>query len=287
MSVIVIGPTPIPAPLTSEKSLTPPIQLHSLTNHQDMPAHKQTNDASESIDITKEPYGIDRPFLAADPQVAQIALAQDDSKPQAAMVVSDGTRAQRAFWLLCTVLSVAMGIYALQYWGLEFFVPDNIAANKYKTGWLVLHATAAACALFLGPAQFVTSLRRRKPKLHRYMGRAYAFACCTSGGAALVLAVGASTGPVSAVGFFLLGTCWIITTVMGVVQARRWLIPSHRRWMIRSFALALSALTLRIYIPIGIKITGGDFDRAYRGIAWACWVPNLIAAEIYIRMTNK
>jgi len=253
----------------------------------------QASVATESISksMGEKTQISDVPLLTIDHplQTTTITAGQANaaSQPLSAPVRSDGTRGQRAFWLLCAILSVAMGIYALQYWGLELFVPENIAANKYKTGWLVLHATAAACALFIGPAQFVPSLRRSRPTLHRYMGRAYAFACCTAGGAALPLAVGASTGPVSGVGFFLLGMSWILTTVLGVVQARRGLIPSHRRWMIRSFALALSALTLRMYIPIGIKITGGEFDPAYRVIAWVCWVPNLIAAEVYIRTAHE
>ena len=40
-------------------------------------------------------------------------------------------------------------------------------------------------------------------------------------------------------------------------------------------------MTLRLYLPI-VGIMDWDFLTAYRIIAWAAWVPNLIVAELYI-----
>jgi hypothetical protein len=48
--------------------------------------------------------------------------------------------------------------------------------------------------------------------------------------------------------------------------------------MIRSYALCLAAVTLRIYIPVGLA-AGIDYSTSYPAIAWLCWVPNLLAAE--------
>jgi hypothetical protein len=48
--------------------------------------------------------------------------------------------------------------------------------------------------------------------------------------------------------------------------------------MIRSYALCLAAVTLRLYLPLSGAI-GIPFDDAYPAIAWLCWVPNLVAAE--------
>ena len=55
----------------------------------------------------------------------------------------------------------------------------------------------------------------------------------------------------------------------------------HERWMIRSFSLTFAAVTLRLYIPIGM-IAGFPFNQAYVAIAWLCWVPNLMAAELFL-----
>jgi hypothetical protein len=56
----------------------------------------------------------------------------------------------------------------------------------------------------------------------------------------------------------------------------------HRAWMIRSFALTFAAVTLRIYLPI-LEQLPVPFEDGYRAISFLCWVPNLLAAELYLR----
>lgn len=52
--------------------------------------------------------------------------------------------------------------------------------------------------------------------------------------------------------------------------------------MIRSYALILAAVALRFQIP-GAIISGIGFTTAYPVIAWACWVPNALVAEWFVR----
>jgi hypothetical protein len=52
--------------------------------------------------------------------------------------------------------------------------------------------------------------------------------------------------------------------------------------MIRSFALTLAAVTLRIYLPLAM-IAGLDFATAYPVIAWLSWMPNLVVAQLLVR----
>jgi len=51
--------------------------------------------------------------------------------------------------------------------------------------------------------------------------------------------------------------------------------------MIRSWALTLSAVTLRLYLS-AIPVLGLDFVDAYRAISFLCWVPNLLLAEAWL-----
>jgi hypothetical protein len=69
---------------------------------------------------------------------------------------------------------------------------------------------------------------------------------------------------------------------MAFIRIRVRDLVSHREWMIRSFALTLAAVTLRIYLPVSL-LSGVEFLDAYPVIAWACWVPNLLIAEAVIR----
>jgi hypothetical protein len=51
--------------------------------------------------------------------------------------------------------------------------------------------------------------------------------------------------------------------------------------MIRSFALTLAAVTLRLQMPAAF-ILGLDMAVAYPAIAFLCWVPNLAIAELVL-----
>ena len=76
----------------------------------------------------------------------------------------------------------------------------------------------------------------------------------------------------------MLAITWLITTAMAYLRVRQGDIVRHRMWMVRSYALTLAAVTLRIYLPI-TQIKGIPFESAYPVIAWMCWVPNLLLAE--------
>jgi hypothetical protein len=71
---------------------------------------------------------------------------------------------------------------------------------------------------------------------------------------------------------------WFATTAMAYTQIRARNIAAHQQWMIRSYALTLAAMMLRLYVPSAV-VAGIPFESAYPLISWLCWVPNLIVAE--------
>jgi uncharacterized membrane protein len=145
-----------------------------------------------------------------------------------------------------------------------------------------VHAAAAATALLVGPIQFRSQLRAGRPKLHRVLGRVYVTGCLVGGATGLLLALGATTGRVSTAGFGSLALVWLFATAMAWRLAVRRELARHREWMIRSFALTFAAVTLRVYLPIA-QTMPVELEDAYRAISFLCWVPNLIAAEVYVR----
>lgn len=188
---------------------------------------------------------------------------------------------RRAPYALMLLLAVYVAVVALRYLlpGMPGGAPP-IIANRFADPFLPLHAGAAAAALLLGPFQFWSRPDGRRALWHRLTGALYIAACLVGGGAGLVLALGTIAGPVAMTGFGLLGLSVIYTTGQGLrtVLARRY--AEHRRWMIRSFSLILAAVTLRLYLPAA-ALLGYDFMPAYVVISWLCWVPNLIAAELF------
>jgi hypothetical protein len=119
------------------------------------------------------------------------------------------------------------------------------------------------------------------------MGRTYVTACVIGGTAGASIALFSEAGPVAGTGFLVLGVLWVSTTLLAWRAAFQRRYVDHERWMIRSFALTLAAVTLRIYLPLGIMLNQGDFYTPYRAIAWLCWVPNLIIAEMWLRSRSR
>lgn len=148
------------------------------------------------------------------------------------------------------------------------------------------HVIFAPVALALVPFQLWQGLRNRRPIVHRVLGRLYGLAILISGASGLWLAATTMAGPVAAFGFGLLAVLWLGTTGRGISLAIRGDRVAHRRWMIRSIALTLAAVTLRIQIPMGMMLDI-PFDTAYPAIAWLCWVPNLIVAEMIVRWPRR
>jgi hypothetical protein len=181
-----------------------------------------------------------------------------------------------------------MGVagYAYQYLLPHMAIPPNIGSNPMARPWLFVHAGFAATAMLIAPFQFVRSVRNQYPNVHRWLGRGYVTACLLGGAAGFLLALGSTAGPVARMGFAGLAIAWLATTIIAWSLAWRRRFAEHRAWMIRSFALTFAAVTLRIYLPLAM-ITGLSFMPAYRAIAWLCWVPNLIAAELYLLAENQ
>lgn len=178
---------------------------------------------------------------------------------------------------LCAVIALYSMRYLLGSQGPEF-----IMANLFRRPWLVIHVAGATLALLVGSLQFLRRIRRERPVVHRWVGRIYVAGCIIGGVAGLILATGASSGPIATAGFGLLAIAWIATTSFAWRAAVQGRFAEHRAWMIRSFALTCAAVTLRLYLLIlfGLPI---PFVQGYRAISFLCWVPNLIVAEYYLR----
>jgi uncharacterized membrane protein len=192
------------------------------------------------------------------------------------------SKVSTALWAVLAILSLGIALGSYRYLLPNTpGIPTDVAKNLMRHPWLAIHASLAATALILGPIQFIPRLRAARPRLHRWTGRIYIVACLTGGSAGLLLAWGTDAGPVAQFGFGALAVSWIFCTARAwrLAVARRFV--EHRRWMVRSFALTFAAVTLRLYLPIA-PLLGYPFMDGYRIISWMCWVPNLLAAELYL-----
>lgn len=165
-------------------------------------------------------------------------------------------------------LRIKQQYIGIDHWRIAFFI----------------HVYASLWVLLAGFTQFSAWIQRHNPGLHRTMGYIYvADILLITGPAGLIMGFYANGGDLSRVAFVLLALFWIFFTAMALVKARQKDFKAHRYYMIRSFALTLSALTLRAW-KYAITNTM-DHVRpmdVYRIVAWAGWGLNLIFAEILI-----
>src|SRR5215207_4485788 len=199
----------------------------------------------------------------------------------------------RTEWVLVTIGAVLMLLLAARYFFLDL---DAAAANPDETilrelylkrpVGLYIHAFAMMFPLIIGPAQFF--LRRLTPEarrakylpLHRWLGRICVSGALIGGLSGLYLAIYASGGFVSALGFGLLAVLLLTFTSIAYLRIRAGNEFSHKEWMTRSYALIFAAVTLRLQLGIYLGAFGIEEMAAYQATAWSSWVPNLIVAEI-------
>jgi uncharacterized membrane protein len=182
--------------------------------------------------------------------------------------------------LALSIAAYAVLVYALSPLGSAVH-PDMMASFLTHKLGIYSHVFASAVALALGPLQFLTPLRQRFARVHRWTGRIYLGVGVLVGGVSgLYMAMHAFGGMVAKLGFASLAVLWLYTGLRAFLAIRRGAVIEHRRWMIRNFSLTFAAVTLRIYLPASM-IAGIPFEHAYPVIAWLSWIPNLLIAEIF------
>lgn len=159
---------------------------------------------------------------------------------------------------------------------------DYIGMWHYKLAFFV-HVFSALFVLLAGYTQFSDSFRIKFPRVHRRLGWFYVIVTLFfAGPLGLIIGIYANGGTSSKIAFCLLAFLWMLFTLMAVIHAMRKKMISHRAWMIRSFALALSAITLRAWKYILVALFHPKPMDAYQIVAWLGWTLNLVIAELII-----
>lgn len=199
----------------------------------------------------------------------------------------------RTAWGFMLFLAVGISVYASSFFAMNadqgiLSLKDPELLNNlilYRIPFLV-HVAGGILALCIGPLQFFAPLRNKRMKLHRTLGKIYILAILFAGLSGIPISLTTEGGWIARIGFCCLALTWLYTTGQGYWQIRQGNVQAHQQWMMRSYAATFAAVTLRIILPILLGVLRWDFDTAYATIAWACWVPNLLVVEWYIRRTS-
>lgn len=185
-------------------------------------------------------------------------------------------------WLLLLAVLGAYYLYrAVDY---RFLHAGRLGPGLFdKQLWFVAHAVLALPVIFGAPLQFIPALRRARPRLHRLVGKTYVFGASLA--AVLAIYLGATIEyEGSRLSIVLTGLLWLVFTLAAWRTAVRKDFAAHRAFMVRSYAMALVLVWLRLMYDfqdsLFFYVTDPDMRDATR--EWASWVVPLLVVEAYL-----
>ncbi len=149
------------------------------------------------------------------------------------------------------------------------------------------HVLGGIVCFLTGPFLLWNRLLARLPKLHRWLGRVYGVAVLGwAGPTGIYLACHAKGGAPGRAAFLLLGLLWWGSTARGVqaIVARR--TAEHRRWMLRSYAVALSAVYFRM-AHAALFWAGLPDEPNYIASLWFSLAASLAVGEALVRRSPE
>lgn len=176
-------------------------------------------------------------------------------------------------------LDTNVGFLRIKQWVFRDF--EGPLSSVWITAFFV-HAMTSVLALLAGFTQFFRKLLHTK--IHRYMGFVYIVVILgLSGPSGFIMGLFANGGVVSIIAFTLLSIFWWYLTFKAFTSIQQRDFEKHAKFMYRSYALTLSALTLRLwkYLIVNYLYEMPPMDL-YRLVGWLGWVPNLLIAEYLI-----
>lgn len=199
--------------------------------------------------------------------------------------------AATTWFIVTTIGQWAFGIYIVAFYGTstasgELERWNEVLPHGYVkgdwTGNLVvgMHVLLAAILVFGGPLQLLPFLRRRVPRIHRWLGRIYVTTAVmvAAGGFAMVWTRGAVGDQIQHVSISI-QTCYIIIfALLAWRYARARQFDEHRKWAMRLFMVVSGVWFFRIGLMCWLVMNGGPagFDpRTFSG-------PFLTALAVFV-----
>jgi hypothetical protein len=200
---------------------------------------------------------------------------------------------QMLFWVPVAAFSLLLIYNTLPYFSFskEFsFIEERsllFKSNIYNTSFYI-HIAAGALCILAALIQFSRYILRKSKPIHRFSGKIYVF---------VVLFLAAPTGlylSFFAKGsfweralFMFMASWWFVTTLYGLTTIHKKNILAHKIWMMRSYSMAMTAVTFRLY-HIVFYLLNWDHLENYELSLWISVIGNMLFAEwiIYRKSRN-
>ena len=154
----------------------------------------------------------------------------------------------------------------------------------------LLHIVPSLLFVLLIPLQFVTSLRRRHPRLHRWIGRVTLTLGAVVGISALRLSADPVGGIVEASATIFFGIFFLFALGKAWWHIRNRRVDLHREWVTRMVAIALGVATTRPVMAVFFAtrpLTGLTPAQFFGPAMWIGFVSTYLAGAAWITYTRS
>lgn len=186
-----------------------------------------------------------------------------------------------------------MILITLQYIPIDFGAAflgvkeEEIKLTHYQIAFFT-HVYTSIFVLIFGITQFSVYIRNKFAPLHRGLGKAYVLLVLLfAAPSGLIMGYYGNGGISSQISFCLLAVLWFWFTLKAYTSIRKRNFVAHRNYMILSYALTLSAISLRLFKWILSNTLELPPMDMYRIVSWAGWVFNLGVALLIIKWDEK
>lgn len=151
-----------------------------------------------------------------------------------------------------------------------------------------LHRLGGSLLVVAGLLQFSDGLRRTRPRLHRATGWVYVPLAVLAGlSGAFMAFTHPFGGALEVVPSVVFGGALVVVTLVALALARRRRFEAHREWMVRSFAIVLGPMTIRLVYPPFWLLLGVPERQTIWITFWIGWLVNVAVAEAWIRARRR
>lgn len=200
---------------------------------------------------------------------------------------------KNTIWLVILAFSLLLFYITAEYLSFEpdinfLLVKSDLVFDPIWRPTFYIHVISGMAVILVGPLQFIPQLRQKSMKIHKLLGKIYAYGILIfAAPTGLIMAFYAEGGNSSTIAFLIMGLLWFTTTILAIVFIRKGNVKAHQKWMHRSFALSFAAVTLRILVPLFSLTTELTELEIIVSTAWLSWITNLILVEIYLFLNFK
>ena len=189
-----------------------------------------------------------------------------------------------AIWFFSYQMYCIIIPYSSMEWDVDFLITKQyiIHLDYYRFAFYS-HITTSLIVLICGAFLFSNFILKNYSFFHRVVGKVYVFLLLlVAAPSGMVMAYYANGGWMAQLSFLILTPLWWWFTWKGFQTALQKDFKSHRIWMMRSYALTLSAISLRVYQLILGSYFFLDPLTQYIFVSWVGWIGNLIFVEFLI-----